>query len=163
MKLKNYIIKEELTTKQKIQISVKRYQSSFYKRFGFRPIIIYEDIHDIKIAAIMKKRLNTTITLDDLVRIVDGFVNMSIFPDGIKTKSRKKDIVILRQIYMYFAYKFDFSVVNTAQKIGYHHAMVTHSVKMISNAIDTNDKLYLKNFMEIKNEIEKETGIANFL
>ena len=84
--------------------------------------------------------------------VVSKFFNISI--DDMKDKARKKEIVIARQVAMYFSKDF---TNNSLKSIGFHfggrdHSTVIHAVQSVNDMIDT-DNIFRKNVEEIKKRI----------
>ena len=88
-------------------------------------------------------------SVEKIVKTVAEYYNVDV--NSINTKSRKREIVLVRQTAMFLAKKhLDLST----SKIGLHigrrdHATVLHACKTISNLLDTN-----KQFRNEMNEIE---------
>ena len=75
-------------------------------------------------------------------------------PKSEKDKARKKEIVIARQVAMYFSKDF---TNNSLKSIGFHfggrdHSTVIHAVQSVNDMIDT-DNIFRKNVEEIKKRI----------
>jgi chromosomal replication initiation ATPase DnaA len=154
--------KEEFkATKKNITKYVKSFKSRFYKKFGYEPIVVYEDIYDRKLKNLIIRNKSTSLNLEDIEAICNQFVDLNKFPDGIKTRCRKQELARVRQIYMYFGYKLNHTLNDIAARIGYDHAMVCHSIKVINNVIETNDKKYIKLYWDIRNIIHEKTGSKN--
>jgi len=152
---------KEILIKEKMKKFVTSFESEFYNEFGFNPIVIYEDMNSNKIKGLIRERHN--ITLQDLEDICNSFLDLNLYPGGIRNRCRKHELCLMRQLYMHFGYKFDFTINNIAHQIGYNHAMVVHSNQVVSDRIDVNDKPYIKKYMEVRDAIEKKTGPTSFL
>lgn len=84
--------------------------------------------------------------------VVSKYFNISI--EEMKDKSRKKEIVIARQVAMYFSKDF---TNNSLKSIGFHfggrdHSTVIHAVQSVNDMIDT-DSIFRKNIKEINRRI----------
>jgi len=98
------------------------------------------------------KDTNREINIAYIQEVVSKFFNISI--DDMKDKARKKEIVIARQVAMYFSKDF---TNNSLKSIGFHfggrdHSTVIHAVKSVNDMIDT-DNIFRKNVEEIKKRI----------
>jgi hypothetical protein len=72
-------------------------------------------------------------------------------PDDIKSKSRKQDTVIVRQMYCYVARKLTGATMEEiGNVINRNHATVTHSCKVIEQSIFIGDRIILTNFENLK-------------
>ena len=95
------------------------------------------------------------ISVDKIVKTVAEYYNVDV--NSINTKSRKREIVLVRQTAMFLAKKhLDLSTSKIGQQIGRRdHATVLHACKTISNLLDTN-----KQFRSEMNEIESALQTA---
>ena len=98
------------------------------------------------------KDTNREINIAYIQEVVSKFFNISI--DDMKDKVRKKEIVIARQVAMYFSKDF---TNNSLKSIGFHfggrdHSTVIHAVQSVNDMIDT-DNIFRKNVKEIKKRI----------
>ena len=95
------------------------------------------------------------ISVDKIVKTVAEYYNVDV--NTINTKSRKREIVLVRQTAMFLAKKhLDLSTSKIGQQIGRRdHATVLHACKTISNLLDTN-----KQFRSEMNEIESALQTA---
>ncbi len=95
------------------------------------------------------------ISIEKIVKTVADFYNVDV--NSINTKSRKREIVLVRQTAMFLAKKhLDLSTSKIGQQIGRRdHATVLHACKTISNLLETN-----KQFRGEMNEIETALQIA---
>ena len=98
------------------------------------------------------KDTNREINIAYIQEVVSKFFNISI--DDMKDKARKKEIVIARQVAMYFSKDF---TNNSLKSIGFHfggrdHSTVIHAVQSVNDMIDT-DNIFRKNIEEIKKRI----------
>ena len=98
------------------------------------------------------KDTNREINIAYIQEVVSKFFNISI--DDMKDKARKKEIVIARQVAMYFSKDF---TNNSLKSIGFHfggrdHSTVIHAVQSVNDMIDT-DNIFRKNVEEIKKRI----------
>ncbi|RPG64654.1 MAG: chromosomal replication initiator protein DnaA [Flammeovirgaceae bacterium TMED290] len=98
------------------------------------------------------KDTNRDINIAYIQEVVSKFFNISIY--DMKDKVRKKEIVIARQVAMYFSKDF---TNNSLKSIGFHfggrdHSTVIHAVQSVNDMIDT-DNIFRKNVEEIKKRI----------
>lgn len=95
------------------------------------------------------------ISVEKIVKTVAEYYNVDV--NSINTKSRKREIVLVRQTAMFLAKKhLDLSTSKIGQQIGRRdHATVLHACKTISNLLDTN-----KQFRSELNEIESALQTA---
>ena len=98
------------------------------------------------------KDTNREIDINYIQEIVSKFFNISIAE--MKDKARNKEIVIARQVAMYFSKDF---TNNSLKSIGFHfggrdHSTVIHAVQSVNDMIDT-DNIFRKNIEEINRRI----------
>tara|TARA_B100000902_G_scaffold17937_1_gene21549 strand:- start:6016 stop:7347 length:1332 start_codon:yes stop_codon:yes gene_type:complete len=98
------------------------------------------------------KDTNREIDIKYIQEIVSKFFNISI--EDMKDKARNKEIVIARQVAMYFSKDF---TNNSLKSIGFHfggrdHSTVIHAVQSVNDMIDT-DIIFKKNIKEINKRI----------
>ena len=98
------------------------------------------------------KDTNREIDINYIQEIVSKFFNISI--EEMKDKARNKEIVIARQVAMYFSKDF---TNNSLKSIGFHfggrdHSTVIHAVQSVNDMIDT-DNIFRKNIEEINRRI----------
>ena len=93
-----------------------------------------------------------TITIDDIIKTVADYYGIE--PGAINTRSRKREVVLVRQVAMYLAKKhLDMSTSKIGKYIGDRdHATVLHACKTISNLAET-DKQFRTELEEIDNSL----------
>ena len=89
-----------------------------------------------------------TITIDEIIKKVSEFYGVE--PTAINTRSRKREVVLVRQVSMFLAKKYlDMSTSKIGQYVGDRdHATVLHACKTITNLADT-DKQFRSELNEI--------------
>ncbi|MBR5456419.1 MAG: chromosomal replication initiator protein DnaA [Bacteroidaceae bacterium] len=94
-----------------------------------------------------------TLTIEEIVKKAADYYGVE--PESINTRSRKREIVLVRQIAMYFAKKYlDLSTAKIGLYVGNRdHATVLHACKTIANLADT-DKQFRTELSEIENSLQ---------
>ena len=89
------------------------------------------------------------ITIDEIINKVADYYGVEV--GSINTRSRKREVVLVRQVAMYLAKKYlDMSTVKIGRYVGDRdHATVVHACKTITNLSETD-----KQFRNELNEIE---------
>ncbi len=82
--------------------------------------------------------IETEVGIDYIQKTVADYFHLS--PDDLKAKTRKKEIVIARQVAMYFAKEY---TNHSLKSIGYHfggrdHSTVIHAVQAVNDMMDVN-------------------------
>ncbi len=96
---------------------------------------------------------NTEINIENIQKIISDFFNISI--DTITGKSRKRNIVIARQLGIYFSKQMtDFSLKEIGAQFGNRdHTTVLHSIKTINNLLET-DTLFAETVTKLEHKLE---------
>ncbi|MDH5609561.1 MAG: chromosomal replication initiator protein DnaA, partial [Cyclobacteriaceae bacterium] len=84
--------------------------------------------------------IETEVGIDYIQKTVSEYFKVQL--DDLKAKTRKKEIVIARQVAMYFSKDY---TQHSLKSIGYHfggrdHSTVIHAVQSVNDMIDTNTK-----------------------
>jgi chromosomal replication initiator protein len=87
--------------------------------------------------------IDSEVGIDYIQKTVSEYFNVPT--DDLKAKTRKKEIVIARQVAMYFSKDY---TNHSLKSIGYHfggrdHSTVIHAVQSVNDMIDTNSKFRL--------------------
>jgi len=142
--------KEKLAEADKLANTFKR---EFYNRYGFNPIVIYELVPDTVYP----------IELDELEEICNSYIDLTEFPRGIKDRSRKHEVILYRQMYMHFAYKMKYRLVQIGRSSGFLHTSVIYGHQHIQDLIDNNDKEIITAYKTVLDEINERIRINAFL
>ena len=89
-----------------------------------------------------------SISIDDIIKTVSDYYGVEV--SAINTRSRKREVVLVRQVSMFLAKKYlDMSTSKIGQFIGKRdHATVLHACKTVTNLADT-DKQFRNELNEI--------------
>lgn len=89
-----------------------------------------------------------TISIDDIIKTVSDYYGVEV--NAINTRSRKREVVLVRQVAMFLAKKYlDLSTAKIGQYVGKRdHATVLHACKTVANLADT-DKQFRNELNEI--------------
>ena len=109
-----------------------------------------------KILKNIVKEIDSEVGIDYIQKTVSDFFNVD--QDLLKAKTRKKEIVIARQVAMYFSKDY---TNHSLKSIGYHfggrdHSTVIHAVQSVNDMLDTNAK-----FRYSVEELKKKLKIRN--
>ncbi len=112
---------------------------------------------DIDLAKrVMKNFVKTAareMTIENIQKLVCDYYHVSY--DRLLTKTRKRDVVLARQITMYFAKKFTKQSLKTIGDHfgGFDHTTVIHSCQTVENLMET-DMEYKENIIEIQQKVQ---------
>lgn len=118
---------------------------------------------DLELAKQILKNIVTDIDsevgIDYIQKTVSDYFKVAL--DDLKAKTRKKEIVIARQVAMYFSKDY---TNHSLKSIGYHfggrdHSTVIHAVQSVNDMIDTNSKFRYA-IDELKKKLKIRTAVA---
>jgi chromosomal replication initiator protein len=103
------------------------------------------------------KDIETEVGIDFIQKTVSEYY--SINQDDLKAKTRKKEIVVARQVAMYFSKEF---TNHSLKSIGYHfggrdHSTVIHAVQTVNDMIETDST-----FRNAVNELKKKFKMRSY-
>lgn len=122
--------------------------------------VVYGCNIDVKMAQTVIKRAvkidNSPLTVDEIIDIVGRHYNVD--PKAVNGKSRKRDVVLARQISMYFAQKFTHMPASRIGKlIGQRdHSTVLHSIAKIEERLSYDEK-FKDEVISIENSFRLKT------
>ncbi len=92
-------------------------------------------------------------TIDNIQKLVCDYYHVSY--DRLLTKTRKREVVLARQITMYFAKKFTKQSLKTIGDHfgGFDHTTVIHSCQTVENLMET-DTEYKENLLELQQKVQ---------
>lgn len=109
--------------------------------------ISYMGIPDVKI----QSEVTNTISVYDVIHLVTDHTKINL--DVILTKTRKREVVVARQIIFYFLRKYsNLSTTAIGKQFNKDHATVLHANKTINNLKDS-DKKFATNIQLIEDKI----------
>lgn len=136
---------------------INEFVLEFYKRFKVTPIVLY----DMKDEA---KRLPLNLLEQAVNRSLFTMIDQRRCPEGIRTKWRKREVVLHRQVYMMIAHEWTYTLEDVGRSLGYDHATVLHAGKLIKNLLEAKDKLTVQIvnsiFYAIKQEFQNDGDIS---
>ncbi len=97
--------------------------------------------------------MSKEVSIANIQKIISDFFNISI--DHITGKTRKRNVVVARQLGMYFAKNMtDISLKEIGRQFGNRdHTTVLHSIKTINNLLDT-DVLFKDTFTKLEHKLD---------
>ena len=105
------------------------------------------------------QNIETEVGIDFIQKSVAEYFDVKL--DELKAKTRKKDIVVARQVAMYFAKEY---TKYSLKSIGYHfggrdHSTVIHAVQAVHDLRDS-DKRFRASFEELEKKLKSKTSIS---
>lgn len=99
------------------------------------------------------------IGVKEMVEVVNSTIDRSVYPSGLTTRSRKRDLVMKRQIVAYICRKLKYQTEHIGRGLYINHATVTHSESLVENLLITRDPemtAAYNNIMDTLNSYHKE-------
>ena len=128
---------------------VNSFVNDFYEKFKVIPMVSYD-----------LKEEKRKLPLELLEKIVNKslytMVDPQYAPEGIRTKRRKRELVIHRQGCMYLGYEWEYTLHQIGDALGFDHSTVLHSHKLIKNLLLTRDSLVTQIINSIFNAVREE-------
>jgi chromosomal replication initiator protein len=106
------------------------------------------------------REIDSEVGIDYIQKTVSDYFNVS--QDDLKAKTRKKEIVIARQVAMYFSKDY---TSHSLKSIGYHfggrdHSTVIHAVQSVNDMLDTDAK-FRYSVDELKKKLKMRSPAFN--
>lgn len=135
--------------RRRANIIVRRFQEDFYKIFGAYPVVTYH------LSSEPLPRLDLFV-LEDLINLVYQTNHPKLYTSkGIRTRVRKRDIVIYRQVFFYLAQALGHGPKHASQHLGFNHATAIYSRENIKNLLDAGDTEVTRIFNNVIYEYKK--------
>lgn len=104
------------------------------------------------------KEIDSEVGIDYIQKTVSEFFHVS--QDDLKAKTRKKEIVIARQVAMYFSKDY---TNHSLKSIGYHfggrdHSTVIHALQAVNDMMDTDSKFRVS-VDELKKKLKRRSAV----
>jgi hypothetical protein len=120
---------DRLTRRLNIQKYIEDFQVGFLDKFGVVPEVYLTPM----------QLDGEGIDLTYLKGMINAVVDTKKFPAGLYTRSRKREIVLPRQIYFLKARQMGYPLNQIAESLGFDHATVIHSCKCIKLLLEQKD------------------------
>lgn len=129
----------------------RTFVKEFQAKFGILPRVHYSfDVRELKV------------TLEDLEKTVNHLIKknpfISIQGATIRTKTRKRELVVYRQCIFKIACDVGYGPTSIANYFGWDHATVIYSCKSVRNLVSSNDKKLKTTLTTIENELQERFG-----
>lgn len=132
-----------------IESFISEFQENFLRKFGVLPVVTIEGYSPIPKLSLIQIEEMCNKVLDYYKKSGDSF------PNGLKTKSRKRELVVTRQCFYKIARDLHYTLYSIADYLGFDHATVIHGVRVVNQQIDLHDPLIVIIYSAIRNEISK--------
>jgi chromosomal replication initiation ATPase DnaA len=125
---------------------IQKFKEDFLEQLDVIPTVEY-DLKELHLTLGLLESI-----INKIAKKKYHYLNIDNF---VTSKSRKREVVLSRQLFAYFARLNDFPLMRIGEKIGFDHSTIVHSKKTVEEKLFINDKLITTYYEEIKNEIEK--------
>lgn len=143
-----------LKTKENIQKvaeeMITKFKEEMTELTGISPVVIMSFSDDML----------HPLLLQDLESIInEHFMEMCpksiMFPDGIRTKSRKRELVVYRHLFYFMASKMGYGPSFIAAHMDFDHATAIHGTRAFTDLLESRDKQALQIFNAVHNAYQK--------
>jgi chromosomal replication initiation ATPase DnaA len=100
----------------------------------------------IGVAAVVDKN---HMGIKEIVEVVNTTVDKDVYPSGLSTRSRKRDLVMKRQIVSYVCRSFGFQFHHIARSMFINHATVIHGANTVKNLLENKDEEMMTAYEDI--------------
>jgi hypothetical protein len=140
--------KKECTETQ----ATESFKKSFYKRFGYYPLIVLQNPS--------KKKSNQIMSLEELESYFISLIENKSECRGysLKSKHRYREIVDYRFMFAHLARSMEYKLTAIARYLKKHHTSIMHYEQEFKNMMDTSEVFktkYTELFEYIKNKSKK--------
>lgn len=142
--------------------AVKVFKKEFFTKFGVRANVYFSMSTNKKLPTISLTELFQTCNevLFEMypTRYVVTTKKQLDISEGMLTKSRIRELAIIRQVYFYFARELGYGCNQSAQLLDMNHATVIHSCRAILNGLEVKDKIISEVHDRVKNRLINKYG-----
>jgi len=130
--------------------TIKNFKELFLKEFGLELIVV--------VSAVKSKFSKVDIKLlEDITNEILEKLYPGKYPEGIRKKSRERELVVLRQCFFKIAIEMGYSLTNVGLYLDFNHATVIHGNRAITSLIDTMNSQVIFNYNLILNELKERS------
>jgi len=139
--------KEQMEQKKvEAEAFILTFKEQFCSKFGVMPIVHY---------AFQK---GPGMSLNDLDEIATSVIDLKRYPQGLKTKKRYRELVLMRQSVFTIARSLDFSCSSIGEHFGFDHATVLHAEKTINALMEVKNQDAIRTMKLITDGIKIKFG-----
>lgn len=142
---------EEDRRKKLIQNTIDKFVTKFYHHFGTIPQVIVPEY---------TYRIPKTLNLVQLESIANEILNNPLrYPQGVRTRSRKRELVLVRQCMFKIARENGCGFASIGNHFGYDHATVIYSKTTIDTLVSGKNQEAINVLNKFKYVIQKSYGV----
>lgn len=136
---------------ERIELKIKQFKEEFLLEFETDVFVVVKSTRN-GLSKLTLLELGTTINS----LLVKEFPE---YPDGIRTRTRRHDVVNFRYCFYRIARSMGHSFIGIGRYLGFSHATVMNGDKVIWELLQTDDKQSVFNMNNIYHELKERFGI----
>jgi chromosomal replication initiation ATPase DnaA len=140
-------MKHHCNNLSEIVLFIEDFKREFRDKFDIDPKVLW---------SYNKEQQPPKIDLRILEQAANSLLEDDIFVDGIKSKSRRKEVVMLRQCMFKIARESGYTLTSIGSYFDYDHATILYSVTHVNNLLKTKDKLTIVTLHKLQDVLEKQ-------
>lgn len=129
-----------------IHTFILEFQQKFCEKFGVIPHIDYE---------LEGKKC---LSLDELEKVANTLVDKHLYPEGLRTRKRNRELVLVRQCVFIIARELSLTFESIGDHFGFNHATVMHSYRTMNDLLKIKDPEAVKTMKLINNGLKNKLG-----
>lgn len=141
-------MEEQAVRTKNILEFINVFKESFTKRFGITPQVVFNDKTDIIPA----------LSLIDMVRIGNKFIDLKKYPQGLRTRTRKAEVVFVRQCIVNLCQGMGYPYQTIGYHVGLDHSTCIYSKRVIDKFLSMEEPKTLLMINLIKDAIKDKLG-----
>ena len=130
--------------------AIRDFKAYFLKEFGQEVVIVIGNT----------KNKHPKIDMNSLEKVANHVLDELYpgkFPDGIRKRLRKRELVVARYCFFKIASEMGYTATSIALFLGFDHATVLHGNTVISNLIEAMNSQVILNYNLILNELKERS------
>jgi hypothetical protein len=136
-----------------IEADILQFKESFVVKHGLEPIVIFRDPN---------KDVISGMALVDLLKIANACLfnaeQYKVYPDGIKTKTRERIVVIHRYCFIHIARRMHYRNTSIMKFLEWDHATGIHAEKTVKSLLESKDYELATALDCMYGEIKRQSG-----
>jgi hypothetical protein len=130
--------------------AIRDFKEYFLKEFGQEVVIVIGNT----------KNKRSKIDMNSLEKVANDVLDELYpgkFPEGIRKRLRKRELVVVRYCFFKIATEMGYTSTSIALFLGFDHATVLHGNRVITNLIEAMNSQVILNYNLILNELKERS------
>jgi len=139
------------------QATIEEFKQEFEKKYGFSLMIyirnsVYKDLPSVTLNDILEE---TDKMLYELYpsKVIKSSYGKVYISNGIKTKTRIYEIMVMRHVFCYIALEFGYAYAEIGRFLGMNHSTIISAKKSLETSFKTNYKEAYDKYKAVKESI----------